>query len=80
MLESLEDLFNSIELSWIDSIEDIDNSDEFNGLLLIFPNLQRIFQEAREKNKDAVRLHYPQDHMVVVRRCAADRICSDRRF
>ncbi|MFW9939339.1 MAG: hypothetical protein ACFFD5_16980, partial [Candidatus Thorarchaeota archaeon] len=50
MLNSLKNLFNNIELSWIDSIENIDNTDEFKSLLLIFPNLKPIFQEAREKN------------------------------
>jgi len=52
MLDSLKKLFNSIELTWIDSITNIDESDEFTNLLLIFPNLKRIFQEAREKNRD----------------------------
>jgi len=54
MLESLDALFNSIDLSWIDSVDNIDNSDEFANLLLIFPNLKRIFQEAQEKNRDEI--------------------------
>ncbi|MFX1592488.1 MAG: hypothetical protein ACFFCL_07340, partial [Promethearchaeota archaeon] len=45
-------MFKKIELSWIDSVTDIDTSNEFYNLLSIFPNLQRIFQDAREKNKD----------------------------
>ena len=43
MLGSLGNLFNNIKLSWIDSAEDIDKSDEFKSLLLIFPNLKNIF-------------------------------------
>jgi len=54
MLDSLNNLFNSIELSWIDSVGNIDNSDEFINLLLIFPNLKRIFQEGRERNRDEI--------------------------
>ncbi len=52
MLSSLKNLFNDIELSWIDSVENIGNSDECESLLLIFPNLKTIFQEARETNND----------------------------
>jgi len=52
MLSSLKNLFNNIELSWIDSVENIGNSNEFKNLLLIFSNLKPIFQEAQEKNKD----------------------------
>ena len=50
MLESLNRLFKNIELSWIDSVTNIDDSDEFSRLLSIFPNLKIVFQEAREKN------------------------------
>ncbi|MFX1570535.1 MAG: hypothetical protein ACFFCV_19530 [Promethearchaeota archaeon] len=52
MLSALKKLFDDIDLSWIDSLKNIDKSDEFNKLLLIFPNLKKIFQEARERNKD----------------------------
>ncbi len=54
MLESLKDLFKNIKLSWIDSIADIDVSSEFYTLISIFPNLKKIFQEAREENKDEI--------------------------
>ncbi|MFX1595397.1 MAG: hypothetical protein ACFFBK_04965 [Promethearchaeota archaeon] len=54
MLESLTELFKNIELSWIDSAVDIDSSDEFFALLAIFPNLERIFQDAKEKNRDEI--------------------------
>ncbi len=52
MIDLLSILFNNIELSWIDSVTDIDTSDEFYDLISIFPNLKRIFQDAREKNRD----------------------------
>jgi len=54
MLDSLNKLFKNIELSWIDSVVDIDNSDEFSDLIAIFPNLERVFQDAREKNRDEI--------------------------
>ncbi len=54
MLESLTELFKNIELSWIDSVADIESSDEFFALLAIFPNLERIFQDAKEKNRDEI--------------------------
>ncbi|UCC18993.1 MAG: hypothetical protein JSV62_12915 [Promethearchaeota archaeon] len=52
MLDSLNKLFEHIELSWIDSKTDIENSNEFLELISIFPNLKKIIQDAREKNKD----------------------------
>ncbi|MFX1588241.1 MAG: hypothetical protein ACFFC1_08805 [Promethearchaeota archaeon] len=52
MLDSLNKLFQNIDLSWIDSAAEIDNSDEFFDLITIFPNLERIFQDAREKNRE----------------------------
>ncbi|MFX0001231.1 MAG: hypothetical protein ACFE9Q_14220 [Candidatus Hodarchaeota archaeon] len=52
MIETLNNLFNNIELSWIDSVIDIDKSDEFFNLLQIFPNLKKIFQNAQEINKE----------------------------
>ena len=54
MLDSLTELFKNIKLSWIDKVTNIDNSDEFFQLLSIFPNLQRVFQEAREKNGEEI--------------------------
>jgi hypothetical protein len=52
MLNSLKNLFNNIEISWIDSVENIGNSDEYKKLLQIFSNLEPIFKEAIEKNFD----------------------------
>ncbi|MFX1380129.1 MAG: hypothetical protein ACFFA4_13665 [Promethearchaeota archaeon] len=51
MIDSLNKLFNSISLSWIDSVDNIENSKEFIALLTIFPNLKRIFQDAIKKNR-----------------------------
>ena len=52
MFESLNKFFSKIGLSWIDSVSNIDDTDEFSELISIFPNLERIFQDAREKNRD----------------------------
>jgi hypothetical protein len=54
MLDSLNQLFKNIKLSWIDSVTNIDNSDEFFKLISIFPNLERIFKDAQEKNRDEI--------------------------
>lgn len=52
MIEPLYSLFNDIELSWIDSYAEIDNTNEFAKLLSIFPNLENIFREGKDKDKD----------------------------
>jgi hypothetical protein len=52
MLNSLENIFKDIELSWIDSVNDIEETNEFFNLLSIFPNLEKIFQDLGKKNKD----------------------------
>ncbi len=52
MLDSLKKIFNAIELSWIDSVTNIESTDEFSNLMSIFPNLKGIFQDAQEKNRD----------------------------
>ncbi|MFX1364552.1 MAG: hypothetical protein ACFFCE_12010 [Promethearchaeota archaeon] len=52
MLDLLEKLFQNIELSWVDSVENIDITQEFISLISIFPNLKDIFQNAKAKNKD----------------------------
>ena len=54
MLDSLSELFENLELSWIDSVADIDSTDEFFALISIFPNLKRIFQHAIENNRDEI--------------------------
>lgn len=52
MIESLNKLFNDIELSWIDTYKDITDSMEFTQLVSIFPNLENSFQEGRDKDND----------------------------
>ncbi|MFW9971252.1 MAG: hypothetical protein ACFFDF_13750 [Candidatus Odinarchaeota archaeon] len=52
MLKSLIRLFNKIDLTWIDSVSNIDNSEEYFELLSIFPNIKEIFKDAQEKNRD----------------------------
>jgi hypothetical protein len=54
MLNSLQKLFKDIDLIWIDSVVNIDTTDEFVSLLSIFPNLKTICQDAQEKNKDEI--------------------------
>ncbi|MCK4287096.1 MAG: hypothetical protein KAX18_12880, partial [Candidatus Lokiarchaeota archaeon] len=45
MIESLSNLFNSLELSWIDSSSEIASSNAYTQLLSLFPNLRAIFQD-----------------------------------
>ena len=54
MLDSLSELFENLELSWIDSVADIETTDEFFNLISIFPNLKRTFQDAIENNRDEI--------------------------
>jgi len=52
MNKLLYQLFNNLDLAWIDNSEEIVNSDEYNTLLSIFPNLENIFQEANYKDNE----------------------------
>ena len=52
MNKSLYQLFNNLDLAWIDNSEEIVNSDKYNTLLSIFPNLENIFQEANYKDNE----------------------------
>ena len=45
MIESLSKLFNSVELSWIDTSSEIASSNAYTQLLSLFPNLRAIFQD-----------------------------------
>jgi len=54
IIESLAKVFENLELSWIDSVVDIDTTDEFFNLISIFPNLKAIFQDARERNRNEI--------------------------
>ena len=51
MIEVLSKIFSKLDLSWIDSIQNIDDSDEFFKILTIFPNLKPIFQECNVKDE-----------------------------
>ncbi|MFW9821540.1 MAG: hypothetical protein ACFFE4_01310, partial [Candidatus Thorarchaeota archaeon] len=52
MIDALFNIFDKLELSWIDSSEDIVESKEYMALFSIFPNLRAIFQEGRVKDED----------------------------
>jgi hypothetical protein len=52
MIDSLDKIFSSIELSWIDSSAKIVQSEEYNELLSIFSNLEEIFQAGVLKDED----------------------------
>jgi len=47
MINSLVKIFNNLELSWIDSSKNLEASNEYQELLLIFPNLTQIFQQGQ---------------------------------
>jgi len=52
MIESLSQIFNDLELSWIDRSKDFLNTNIYSNLLTIFPNLKEIFQDGMSKDKD----------------------------
>jgi len=47
MINSLANIFNNLKLSWIDSSKNLEISNEFQDLLLIFPNLEQIFNQGQ---------------------------------
>jgi len=47
MINSLANIFNDLKLSWIDSSKNLETSKEYQELLLIFPNLEQIFQQGQ---------------------------------
>ncbi|GAH88204.1 unnamed protein product [marine sediment metagenome] len=49
MLDSLNKLFNSIELTWIDSITNIDESDEFTNLFINISKFEENFSRSSRK-------------------------------
>jgi len=51
MIEELTKIFSKLDLSWIDSFEDIDVSNELFEILTNFPNLKQIFQEGKVKDE-----------------------------
>jgi len=52
MIKSLYKIFNNLDLSWIDTYNEITESMIYTQLISIFPNLENIFQEGRDKDKD----------------------------
>lgn len=52
MIKSLYKIFNNLDLSWIDTYNEITESMVYTQLISIFPNLENIFQEGRDKDKD----------------------------
>ncbi|MFW9895209.1 MAG: hypothetical protein ACFFD7_05330 [Candidatus Thorarchaeota archaeon] len=52
MIDALFNIFDNLELSWIDSSTDVIESKEYFTLLSIFPNLKVIFQEGQVKDED----------------------------
>jgi len=52
MIKDLEEIFKDIDLSWCDGKpEEIINSEKYQDLLLIFPNLKKIFAEGQKMDK-----------------------------
>jgi len=52
MIESLNKIFSNLDLSWIDTYNEITESKVYTQLVSIFPNLVKIFQEGRDNDKD----------------------------
>jgi len=52
VIKSLHALFEDIELDWIDTSNEITDSKQYLQLISIFPNLERIFKEGEEKDKE----------------------------
>ena len=52
MIESLSKLFNSLELSWIDSSSEIARSEAYTQILSVFPNLRTVFQDGIKNDQE----------------------------
>ena len=52
MIDKLHNIFSNLELSWIDSYSEIDKSNDYFSLLSIFPNLEKIFQDGNDREKE----------------------------
>ncbi len=51
MINELAEIFNKIELEWIDSTEDLTNSKQYHNFMEFFPNLKSIFKLGLKKNE-----------------------------
>ncbi|MFX1345760.1 MAG: hypothetical protein ACFFAI_11685 [Promethearchaeota archaeon] len=52
MIDKLYNIFSNLELSWIDSYSKIDSSKDYLHLISIFPNLEQIFQDGNERERE----------------------------
>ncbi len=52
MIDPLAQIFDNLDLTWIDSSKEIIESQACTALLSIFPNLEQIFQEGIKNDKD----------------------------
>ena len=52
MISELAEIFNKIELEWIDSSEDLIKSKHYRNFMEFFPNLKSIFKLGLEKNEN----------------------------
>jgi len=52
MINKLAEVFNKIELEWIDSSEDLRNSKHYRNFMEFFPNLKSIFKLGLEKDEN----------------------------
>jgi hypothetical protein len=52
MIESLSTLFNSLDLSWIDTSSEIVSSNAYSEILTLFPNLKEILQDGLKNDPD----------------------------
>ena len=52
MIEPLAQIFDNLDLTWIDSSKEIIKTHAYAELLSIFPNLEQIFQEGIKNDKD----------------------------
>lgn len=52
MIHKLTQILNNIELEWIDSSEDLANSEQYRNILEFFPNLESIFKLGLKKNEN----------------------------
>ncbi|MFW9942505.1 MAG: hypothetical protein ACFFFT_15810, partial [Candidatus Thorarchaeota archaeon] len=52
MIDKLYNIFSNLELSWIDSYSKIDSSKDYLHLISIFPNLEQIFHDGNERERE----------------------------
>ncbi len=51
MINELAEIFNKIELEWIDSSEDLTNNKQYHNFMEFFPNLKSIFKLGLKKSE-----------------------------